>query len=183
MPCRNGQISKSSLWTMNTWRTTSVGYVGFVGILIAVRWGLSISLNFLLNRNSTSFIANVSLNIHQILILLGFRPSIASILWQHFCSHDCQDVSLPVQSSSLATIALTAAYIALGDGESVLIIEKDQHSADLREAENFLVMNHDVLHEEQRDLDAPPRLLGALPSHLEGCAKRRLGIYQAQARG
>ena len=127
---------------------TSVGYVGFVGILTAVKKDLSMSLNFRPNRNSTSFLSNLAFYFHLLLVLVGFRPSISSNLRHHFFS--AQDVSLSDLASTISTIPSTAAYITLSNGESTIVMEKDRHSALIRESSDFIsVTNHDLAFEAQ----------------------------------
>lgn len=127
---------------------TSVGYVGFVGILTAVKKDLSMSLNFRPNRNSTSFLTNLTFYLHLLLVLVGFRPSISSNLRHHFFS--AQDVSLSNLASTISRTPSTAAYITLSDGESTIVMEKDRHSALIRESNDFIsVTNHDLAFETQ----------------------------------
>lgn len=60
---------------------SSITYAGFVGVLTGVRKDLSISLNFRgVHDDSHSFVANARYYGHLGMVLLGFRPSISSIL-------------------------------------------------------------------------------------------------------
>ena len=127
---------------------TSVGYVGFVGILTAVKKDLSLSLNFRPNRNSTSFLLNLAFYFHLLLVIVGFRPSVASNLRHHFFS--ARDISLSDLASTISTTPSTAAYITLSDGESTIVMEKDRNSAFIRESRDFIsVTNHDLAFESQ----------------------------------
>jgi hypothetical protein len=122
---------------------TSMGYFGFVGLLTAVRKDLSLSLNFRPNRNNTTFFGNLSYAIHLLLVLLGFRRSIASNLRQRFFNHKSRSIS--ELAKSLSTLPSTAAYITLCDGDKTIIMEKDLHTANIREDVYFMtVTNHDV---------------------------------------
>jgi hypothetical protein len=59
----------------------TLGYVGFVGVLTGVRKGLSVSLNFRPHHNATSVsIANLKYYWNTLLVLLGRRPSISTVL-------------------------------------------------------------------------------------------------------
>jgi hypothetical protein len=59
----------------------TISYVGFVGVLTGVRKGLSASLNFRpYHNNDHSFVANAKFRFQQLAVLLGWQPSIASIL-------------------------------------------------------------------------------------------------------
>jgi hypothetical protein len=125
---------------------TSISYVGFVGVLTAVRKDLSLSLNFRPNRDNSSFLSNVSFYLHLFFVLIGVRPSIASILRHHFFSP--QEVSRIAQK--ISKTPSTAAYIILSDGEKTLVMEKDLYSARIRDARDFIaVTNHDLSHEEE----------------------------------
>jgi beta subunit of N-acylethanolamine-hydrolyzing acid amidase len=129
---------------------TSVGYIGFVGVLTAVKRNLSLSLNFRPNRDNMSFLSNLTFYSHILLVLLGVRPSIASNLRQHFLADE--DVSLSDLAARVSTIPSTAAYITLSDGDSIIIMEKDVHSARIQEARDFLaVTNHDIAFEQYED--------------------------------
>jgi hypothetical protein len=142
---------------------TSVGYVGFVGILTAVKKDLSLSLNFRPNRNNTSFLPNLAFYFHLLLVIVGFRPSIASSLRHHFFS--ARDVSLSDLASTISTIPSTAAYITLSDGESAIVMEKDRNSAFIRESRDFIsVTNHDLAFEAQEINTALP--LNAIPTRI-----------------
>ncbi|GAM84729.1 hypothetical protein ANO11243_027300 [Dothideomycetidae sp. 11243] len=61
---------------------SSITYLGFVGTLTGVRQDLSLSLNFRAVHNADTPFATTRLLAHKMLVLLGFRPSIASILRQ-----------------------------------------------------------------------------------------------------
>jgi hypothetical protein len=127
---------------------TSIGYVGFVGILTAVKKDLSMSLNLRPNRNSTSFLPNLVFYFHLLLVVVGLRPSISSSLRHHFLS--AQDVSLSELASKISTTPSTAAYITLSNGDRTIVMEKDHNSAQIRESSDFIsVTNHDLALEAQ----------------------------------
>ncbi|KAI4163696.1 MAG: hypothetical protein LQ342_002730, partial [Letrouitia transgressa] len=67
---------------------SSITYVGFVGCLTGVRKGLSTSLNFRPKHNATNWLDNFRLYFHNLLVLLGFRPTISSLLRQCIIPHN-----------------------------------------------------------------------------------------------
>ena len=133
---------------------TSVTYVGFVGVLTGVRKGLSISLNFRPNHDASTRTANFRFYFHHILVLLGFRHSISSLLRQPLLSCNVRS-----EYSTLATIehrlpaaVTTAAYLIFSDGDRTITMEKDHRTAVVKSAKDFLVItNHDEAAELQRD--------------------------------
>lgn len=135
---------------------TTIGYVGFVGVLTGVKQNLSVSLNFRPYRHaSTSAIAGLEYYTHLVCVLLGFRPSVSALL---------RDVLLPeVQviksegNNALDDIEnmfqhtpSAAAYLTFCTGRSTTIIEKDFRSAHIRRSEEFAaVTNHDLATESR----------------------------------
>jgi hypothetical protein len=142
---------------------SAVSYVGFVGVLTAVRKDLSVSLNFRPYHNDdASFKTNLKYYTHQVAVLLGFRPSIASIL---------RDCILPRTQTSQANgrqldprphyrefdictnipiTPSTAAYLIFCTGKEVLVLEKDRVTATILMSSNFLaVTNHDSRYDAQ----------------------------------
>ncbi|KAK1771949.1 beta subunit of N-acylethanolamine-hydrolyzing acid amidase-domain-containing protein [Phialemonium atrogriseum] len=59
---------------------TSLTYLGYVGVLTGVREGLSLSLNFRPYHDSTTWRKRLAFKRHQLLVVLGRRPSISSVL-------------------------------------------------------------------------------------------------------
>ncbi|KAF2746085.1 hypothetical protein M011DRAFT_468947 [Sporormia fimetaria CBS 119925] len=136
----------------------SIGYVGYVGILTAVKPGLSASLNFRPYHNDDSSLrSNLRYRIHQLLLLLGFRPSISSQLRSFFLppsnTSQPQDVdrtsyTLIDIKQQIPQIPSTAAYLTFCDGVSVLLLEKDLDTAKCTLNHSFLaVTNHDISYE------------------------------------
>ncbi|KAF2841386.1 hypothetical protein M501DRAFT_1022716 [Patellaria atrata CBS 101060] len=137
----------------------TISYVGFVGCLTGVRKGLSISLNFRPNHNDTnSLVANTRFYFNHLLVLLGLRPSISSILRSYIlpqykvvqkavskeqsmtCSQSLKDIleTLPSQHS-------TAAYLIFCSGENTAVVEKDHITAKVYESSSFIAAtNHDA---------------------------------------
>ncbi|KAB5518838.1 beta subunit of N-acylethanolamine-hydrolyzing acid amidase-domain-containing protein [Coniochaeta sp. 2T2.1] len=59
---------------------TTVGYFGYVGVLTGVRKGLSMSLNFRPRHDDSTLKKRISFRHHQLMVVLGLRPSISSVL-------------------------------------------------------------------------------------------------------
>ncbi|KAL9042620.1 MAG: hypothetical protein Q9214_003723 [Letrouitia sp. 1 TL-2023] len=130
---------------------SSITYVGFVGCLTGVRKGLSTSLNFRPKNSATNWLDRSRLYFHNLLVLLGFRPSISSLLRQCIIPHGSRGKKTQSQLWNLDSIeqrfpALksTAAYLIFCDGERVAILEKDHDTAIVRCSKEFAVVcNHD----------------------------------------
>ncbi|KAF6218973.1 hypothetical protein HO133_005517 [Letharia lupina] len=133
---------------------SSITYIGYVGVLTGVRKGLSVSLNFRPSHDCSGRFSNFRFYSHHLLVLLGFQPSISSLLRGYLLP------TLPSDTSSIDILALesikrdlpsvptTAAYLIFSDGENTLTIEKDHHTAVIRSATDFIVAtNHDAAEE------------------------------------
>lgn len=130
---------------------STVTYVGFVGVLTGVRQGLSMSLNFRPNHNGGTGFPTLQFHFHHLLVLLGFRPSISSLLRQMLlpspysspvagpsATLDCIERNLPKTRS-------TAAYLIFSDGNRTMILEKDHMTAVVKSSDRFIVAcNHDA---------------------------------------
>ncbi|KIW92471.1 uncharacterized protein Z519_06318 [Cladophialophora bantiana CBS 173.52] len=125
----------------------SVTYVGFVGILTGVREDLSLSLNFRGVHNAASRRDHAKFYLHHLLVLLGYRQSISSILREYIISEnpeDDQTKSLEEISEQLVPRHTTAAYLLFCDGFSTMVIEKDYETGVVRRSNTFIaVTNHD----------------------------------------
>ena len=141
----------------------TVTYFGYVGVLTGVRKGLSISLNFRPTHDVSARFANFRFHLHHVLVLLGFRPSISAVL------RHCLLPSNPTASNTTSSTAFsdghllysladiwrsvpdkpsTAAYLTFSDGTRTITMEKDNGSAVVKSAEDFIVIaNHDVADE------------------------------------
>ena len=134
---------------------STVTYVGYVGLLTGVRKALSISLNFRPNHDASTRFSNFRFYFHHLLVLLGLRPSISSLLRQcllpntKFSSNSASRMnSLDSIERSLPGIHTTAAYLIFSDGQRTIAMEKDHHTAIVRSADDFIVAtNHDVAEE------------------------------------
>ncbi|GAD93564.1 hypothetical protein CIMG_06504 [Paecilomyces variotii No. 5] len=136
----------------------SITYVGFVGVLTGVRKDLSLSLNFRPTHNVTSRLSNLFFYANHLLVLLGLRPSIASLLRQYIVPESIsggsrqdkplllsQAPSLAKIESTLPSMPTTAAYLIFSDGITSLTMEKDYRSAVLRSSTSFIVTTNNDL--------------------------------------
>ena len=146
---------------------TSITYVGFVGMITAVKKGLSMSLNFRPNHDASNRLANFRFYSHHLLVLLGLRQSIPSLLRQQLLpssqSSTYSDMEIPTLDTiehKLPSMTTTAAYLVFSDGNRCLTMEKDHHTAIIRSSAEFIVStNHDAVDESQ----LPPKNADALP--------------------
>jgi beta subunit of N-acylethanolamine-hydrolyzing acid amidase len=127
----------------------SLTYVGFVGVLTGVRPGLSLSLNYRPQHNALTRMDNIRFYAHNLLVLLGIRQSISSLLRNCLFSNSPNDSEMPVSLDHLAETLpskkSTAAYLIFSDGQSAMTIEKDRVSGKVRRSYSFIVMtNHDL---------------------------------------
>lgn len=113
------------------------------------------SLNFRPTHNS-GMLANARFYLHLLLVLLGYRPSISSVLRHLLLPANTPHPSPKLQARSLEDIertlpstTTTAAYLIMCDGERTIIVEKDNHTAITRSSHDFIVAtNHDLVQEE-----------------------------------
>ncbi|KAJ5183002.1 beta subunit of N-acylethanolamine-hydrolyzing acid amidase-domain-containing protein [Penicillium capsulatum] len=122
---------------------TSVTYVGFVGVLTAVRKDLSVSINF---RPVHDKKHNFAFYFNHLLVLLGRGQSISSRL------RDCilpssENIPPPTLGDivdNVPKMSTTAAYLIFCDGSTTVIMEKDFKTAVVRSSASFIVVtNHD----------------------------------------
>lgn len=162
---------------------TSITYVGFIGILTGVRRGLSVSLNFRPVHDSRK---NVRYYFNHLLILLGRRQSISSLLRQCILPTPCQR-SKPISQLSrpeklkeehlaiwesiddlvgrVAQMPTTAAYLTFSDGVTTFVVEKDYRSAVARSSSSFIAVTN---HDQQPD--------SAFPKTVADQSRRRTGL-------
>ena len=134
---------------------SSITYVGYVGVLTGVRKGLSMSLNFRPNHERSTRLANFRFYFHHLLVLLGFRPSISSLLRQQLLpsqkSSHCSTATKPTLKSierTLPSTTTTAAYLIFSDGDRTITMEKDHRTAMVKSSSDFIVAtNHDAAEE------------------------------------
>ncbi|KIV86077.1 hypothetical protein PV11_01714 [Exophiala sideris] len=119
----------------------SVTYVGFVGVLTGVRPNLSLSLNFLAVHNANTRRGQFNFYFHHLLVLLGHRQSISSILRSYTLpgdSHDDGARTLAEICEELAPRHTTAAYLVFCDGHSAIVMEKDYDTGPIRQSDTFI---------------------------------------------
>ncbi|CAG8984117.1 hypothetical protein HYALB_00006219 [Hymenoscyphus albidus] len=120
----------------------SIPYAGFVGVLTGVRQDLSVSLNF----RPVHYCSTVSLRAHQLLVPLGFRPSIASHLRSALFPPN-KNTPIPDLFQSVKTlqaIKSSPCYLILCSGTKTTVIERDLSTSKLRTSTQFIVhTNHD----------------------------------------
>jgi hypothetical protein len=122
----------------------AVTYAGYTGILTGVRPGLSISLNYRAHHCNRP----ISMRLHQILVLMGFRRSISSILRAYLLSPGAPS-SLDALRSSFPATPTSPCYLTFSDGKSSLVLEKDLDTAVIREPiDGFIVATNldDAIH-------------------------------------
>ncbi|CAJ2500631.1 Uu.00g034840.m01.CDS01 [Anthostomella pinea] len=154
----------------------SITYAGFVGMLTAVRKDLSISLNFRPNHDSHF---SKSVRWHQLLVVLGRRKSISSIvrstilepLQSHTKAKESPQENPPkisekpvskihAQAKTLASILSAPCYLILCDGREAAVIEKDYKTGRIRTSTDFIAQtNHDHQDEKKtsQETDEEPR--------------------------
>ncbi|KAF4953266.1 hypothetical protein FGADI_6132 [Fusarium gaditjirri] len=162
---------------------TTVGYLGYIGVLTGVRQGLSLSLNFRPHHATETLRQRLSYRYNQAMVVLGRRQSISSslrhILFDDATTHEAQsgkvhetnNISPDLQNqyvqhllTKLSTSNSTAAYLILCQPDRVFVIEKDHRSASIRESDTFLTAyNHDV-----KDEDNPAYLQQAAAELADG---------------
>ena len=132
-------------------QASSITYVGYVGVLTGVRKGLSVSLNFRPTHDASGRFSDFRFYSHHLLVLLGFQPSISSLLRGYLLpplssNTSRTDVSaLESIKCGLPSVTTTAAYLIFSDGNNTVIIEKDHHAGLVRSADDFIVAtNHDT---------------------------------------
>ncbi|KAG4433707.1 hypothetical protein IFR05_010816 [Cadophora sp. M221] len=120
----------------------SISYAGFVGMLTGVRKGLSVSLNF----RPTHSCSTLSLRKHQLLVLLGFRPSVCSIIRSMITpsgvERSASDPSLKDHLLAISSHRCPPCYLVLSDGISTAVIERDLYSADVQINKEFIIVTN-----------------------------------------
>jgi hypothetical protein len=137
----------------------TVTYVGFVGVLTGVRQGMSVSLNFRgLHNHSDSPWSNCMYFGHQMMVMLGFRPSIASVLRKMVIpttSTDTWKPSWEYLENKVSQLTTTSCYLVFCSGQETLVLEKDRVTGAVRTSKTFVsATNHDLEHEDESILEA-----------------------------
>ncbi|KAI1491333.1 beta subunit of N-acylethanolamine-hydrolyzing acid amidase-domain-containing protein [Biscogniauxia mediterranea] len=157
----------------------SITYAGFVGSLTAVRKDLSLSLNFRPNHDHSSR----RLRWHQLLVLLGKRRSIGSIIRSIILRHDepgwglgdspgakdgvelKEKVNSHIerQARKMASIRSAPCYLVLCSGHEAAVVEKDFETGKIRTSTSFIAQtNHDQEDEPDR---VSPATADAVSAH------------------
>ncbi|KAF7586901.1 N-acylsphingosine amidohydrolase (acid ceramidase) 1 [Aspergillus hancockii] len=125
----------------NTVLATNITYIGFVGVLTGVRRGLSVSLNFRPNHDTSSWLRNYRYYGSHLLVLFGLRRSISSMLRQYITPSDksSQPPSLSEVWPKVMCTPSTAAYLVFCDGVEVIVLEKDHRTAHVKHHSSFIV--------------------------------------------
>ncbi|OGM42615.1 hypothetical protein ABOM_009583 [Aspergillus bombycis] len=120
---------------------TNITYIGFVGVLTGVRRGLSVSLNFRPNHDTSSWLRNYRYYGSHLLVLFGMRRSISSMLRRHILPPDGLS-PLPALDKVWPTVIgtpSTAAYLIFCDGVDAVVLEKDHRTAHVERQSSFIV--------------------------------------------
>jgi hypothetical protein len=107
---------------------------------------LSLSLNFRGHHNNSNFRwSNLKYYGNHLVVLLGFRPSIASRLREYLLPKSGKTLSnLAEITTKLPSTTTTACYIIACDGDTTTIFEKDLATAQVRSHTEFITAtNHD----------------------------------------
>ena len=150
---------------------STITYVGFVGALTGVRKGLSLSLNFRPTHDASTRLANYRFYFHHVMVLLGLRPSISSLLRQYLLpshagssSHSSSPALADIERDLPSQLS-TAAYLIFSDGDRTITMEKDCRKALVRSAHYFIVAtNHDIAEESPQNPHLPSDAGGVLVS-------------------
>ncbi|GAB7366869.1 hypothetical protein MBLNU230_g1037t1 [Neophaeotheca triangularis] len=141
-----------------------ITYAGFTGVLTGVRKDLSMSLNFRPNHNNShQRLTNLQYRWQQAMVVLGFRPSIASRLRENLLTptlnlsegektlrHQLSrttytSITTLMRSANLST---TSCYLILSDGDTTTVLERDRVSAHARSDTDFIIAtngDHDAM--------------------------------------
>ncbi|KAH6886293.1 beta subunit of N-acylethanolamine-hydrolyzing acid amidase-domain-containing protein [Thelonectria olida] len=146
---------------------TTVGYLGYVGVLTGVRKGLSMSLNFRPYHSRDSLKQRLSFRWHQAMVILGRRQSISSVLREILLRETSaqkdgeekesdkttkdtesenrnHEVDIYGVIATRTTSSSSAAYLIFCTPDRVYIIEQDHRSAITRQSDTILAAyNHD----------------------------------------
>ena len=168
---------------------SSVTYAGYVGVLTGVRKDLSLSLNFRPNWNDNGkFGADLKYRWHHLMVLLGRRQSISSLLrrfllpqperkriisWLPFTKRgekntlDYQNIIKTVggDSGNSKPATTTACYLCFCNGLETTTVEKDRVSAVVRWSTEFIVVtNNDEEHFVNSNIsEDDPKATPAIP--------------------
>lgn len=113
------------------------------------------SLNFRPTHDKSGRLSDFRFYSHHLLVLLGFQPSISSLLRSYLLPALSTNTSrldssaLEAVRRDLPGVTTTAAYLVFSDGDETLTIEKDHHTGLVRSSSEFIVAtNHDESEED-----------------------------------
>ncbi|OJI97895.1 hypothetical protein ASPVEDRAFT_437730 [Aspergillus versicolor CBS 583.65] len=150
---------------------TNITYVGFVGVLTGIRQGLSVSLNFRPNHDASSWVKQAKFYGSHLLVLLGFKRSIASVLrqviipstmekqgrftWLHPQGKQeaAHQLSLSEAVSRIVRTPSTACYLILCDGREAHVLEKDYKTTTVESSSSFIVATNSDRGADPQDFD------------------------------
>jgi hypothetical protein len=136
---------------------SSITYVGFVGVLTGVRKDLSMSLNFRgIHNDMDKFVSNFQYYGHHLMVLMGLRPSISSVLrtWLLRPANGGSSVTaeapkfqsygdiVDVASCRTGSVTTSACYLCFSSGEETTVIEKDRVTAISSSSSSFIVVTN-----------------------------------------
>lgn len=138
---------------------SSITYAGYVGVLTGVRKDLSLSLNFRgIHNDMHKPIANLKYYWHHLMVLLGLRRSISSLLRGYLLprTHAGSNGSLHQRARELPThefivteascrdkpLVTTACYLCFSSGQETTVIEKDLVTAKLTSSTDFAIVTN-----------------------------------------
>jgi len=147
---------------------SSITYAGFVGVLTGVRRDLGLSLNFrAVREGSGRWTADLRYYGHLVLVLLGARQSISSILRGYLLPRDASasrgGMAMPLPSyaeivkefsCSDRRLLSTACYLCFSSGRETTVIEKDLMTARKRSSSEFIVVTNGEALEDAADTAA-----------------------------
>lgn len=136
---------------------STITYAGFVGVLTGVRKDLSLSLNFRgLHNDMEKIGSNLRYYSHHLLVFLGLRQSISSLLRSYLLPKQASmssRQSVPRKLPSYTEIVdqvscisrplpTSACYLCFCNGIETTVFEKDRVTAKMHSAKDFIVITN-----------------------------------------
>jgi hypothetical protein len=163
-----------------------ITYAGFVGVLTGVRRDVSMSLNFrAMHDNSGSWMPNLRYYAHLMLVLLGWRQSISSVLQSYLlprlnsAADDVSASGLPSYAEIIEAFSCrkrpllsTACYLCFSSGHETTVIEKDLTTAKLRSSTEFIVVTNADVDEEAAEARSGKNVVSKASGELSKTAKK-----------
>ncbi|KAK1759850.1 beta subunit of N-acylethanolamine-hydrolyzing acid amidase-domain-containing protein [Echria macrotheca] len=179
---------------------STVGYLGYVGVLTGVRRGLSVSLNYRAWHSRDTLRQRVAFRWHQAMVVLGRRPAVSSVLrGLVFCSpgegfaqrgeegekeRELSEQSIDEIVKYLEDVPSTAAYLILCTPSRVYSLEKDnRHAVAVHTDSYFLATcNHDVADEAHPSSLAHANAVEGMEALVEDSIERKTAVRRAWER-